>query len=66
MTTHTEKIGVLSTVLRELGHAVFLVFGCRACCMGDGGHGEAGRRLGEAMQRQANMVFTGMGTWHLL
>jgi len=57
--THADVIGVLSTVLHALGHAVFMVFGCQACCIrgsvGDCGHGMAWRRLCEAMEQQAKL-----------
>jgi len=67
---HAATIGVLSTVLHELGHAAFQIFGCQACCMrgsvGDCGHGEAWRRLCEAMEQQANRSLTGIGTWRVV
>jgi len=67
---HAATIGVLSTVLHQLGHAAFLVFGCQACCMdhslGQCGHGEAWRRLCEAMEQQANRSLTGVGTWRVV
>jgi len=67
---HAATIGVLSTVLHQLGHAAFQIFGCRACCMrgsvGDCGHGEAWRRLCGAMEQQANRSLTGIGTWRVV
>lgn len=64
------NLGILSTLLHEMTHALITLYTCSCCCAinteGVLGHGTSWLRLGQAIESEANRVFPEAGKWDLV